>query len=76
MILALVRGRPGGRGLHAVVALGSSAAVLAIYWVTPLDFDYHVATSVRRVITVTGRLRGRDGAAAAVAARSGDQSAR
>ena len=25
--------------------------MVAIYWVTPLDFDYHVATSVRRVIT-------------------------
>jgi hypothetical protein len=35
----------------AAVALACVAAVLAAYWTTPLDFDYHVATSVRRVVT-------------------------
>jgi len=32
------------------VALGCLASVLVAYWTTPLDFDYHVATSVRRTI--------------------------
>ena len=41
----------GPRVFTAGVALGCLAAVLAAYWATPLDFDYHVATSVRRVIT-------------------------
>ena len=46
--------RRGGREaalFTLVVTLGSLGAMVAIYWVTPLDFDYHVATSVRRVIT-------------------------
>ena len=46
--------RQTGRTLAAVTAfvtLASLASLLAVYWATPLDFDYHVATSVRRVIT-------------------------
>ena len=46
--------RPTGRTLAVVTAfvtLASLASLLAVYWATPLDFDYHVATSVRRVIT-------------------------
>ena len=46
--------RPAGRELAVFtlfVTLSSLAALVAIYWTTPLDFDYHVATSVRRVIT-------------------------
>jgi hypothetical protein len=27
------------------------AGLVAVYWTTPLDFDYHLATSVRRVVT-------------------------
>lgn len=33
------------------VVMTALATFLVIYWVTPLDFDYHVATSVRRVVT-------------------------
>ena len=33
------------------MTLSSLAGLLLVYWATPLDFDYHVATSVRRVIT-------------------------
>ena len=47
--------RRGRRGAAATftgaVALAALAGFLAIYWVTPLDFEYHLATSVRRVIT-------------------------
>jgi hypothetical protein len=35
----------------AFVALGSFAFLVVAYWATPLDYDYHVATSVRRVVT-------------------------
>ena len=35
----------------AAVALACLVALLVAYWTTPLDFDYHVATSVRRVVT-------------------------
>jgi 4-amino-4-deoxy-L-arabinose transferase-like glycosyltransferase len=51
-VLALTR--PAGReaGLYTLFVAGASlAAMVGVYWVTPLDFDYHVATSVRRVIT-------------------------
>lgn len=46
--------RPAGRetALFTVgVTLSSLAAMLAIYWTTPLEFDYHLSTSMRRVIT-------------------------
>lgn len=46
--------RPAGRDaalFTAFVVLSSLAALVVVYWTTPLDFDYHVATSVRRVIT-------------------------
>ena len=52
--IALALWRPAGRELAAFtlfVTLSSLAALIAIYWTTPLDFDYHVATSVRRVVT-------------------------
>jgi len=52
--LALAGRSRTGRTLAAVtafVALASLASLLVVYWATPLDFDYHVATSVRRVIT-------------------------
>jgi hypothetical protein len=39
-------------GLYTLFVAGASlAAMVGVYWVTPLDFDYHVATSVRRVVT-------------------------
>jgi hypothetical protein len=34
----------------ATVGLSFAGLVLA-YWTTPLDFDYHLATSARRVIS-------------------------
>lgn len=52
--IALALRRPAGRELAAFtlfVTLSSLAALVAVYWTTPLDFDYHVATSVRRVVT-------------------------
>ena len=51
VVLAFVRRERRAATFTAAVALGCLAAVLAAYWTTPLDFDYHVATSVRRVIT-------------------------
>lgn len=33
------------------ITVSSLMTLLGLYWATPLDFDYHVATSVRRVIT-------------------------
>jgi hypothetical protein len=51
VVLAFVRRERRAAAFTAGVALGCLAAVLAAYWATPLDFDYHVATSVRRVIT-------------------------
>ena len=51
VVLAFVRRERRAATFTAAVALGCLAAVLAAYWATPLDFDYHVATSVRRVIT-------------------------
>jgi len=44
-----------GRGAAAYtlfVSVACLTVLLAVYWATPLDFDYHVATSVRRVVTV------------------------
>ena len=35
----------------AAVVISSLTAVLVAYWLTPLDFEYHVSTSVRRVVT-------------------------
>ena len=35
----------------AFVTLASFAFLVVVYWATPLDYDYHVATSVRRVVT-------------------------
>ena len=50
--LALVRrGTREAAFFTLAVVLGSLAAMVAVYWLTPLDFDYHIATSVRRVIT-------------------------
>ena len=52
--VALALRKPAGRAaafFTLAVALASLAAMLVAYWATPLDFDYHVATSVRRVIT-------------------------
>jgi hypothetical protein len=34
-----------------LVVTSALVALLGVYWITPLDFDYHVETSVRRVIT-------------------------
>lgn len=51
---ALAWRQPSGRATARFtvgVALSSLLAMLAVYWTTPLDFDYHLATSVRRVIT-------------------------
>ncbi len=70
--IVLALWRPAGRGLAVFtlfVTLSSLAALVAIYWTTPLDFDYHVATSVRRVDHRAGPVRGRDDAAAADAAQ-------
>jgi hypothetical protein len=49
--LGAVRGERRLAAFTVAIAGASLAAVLAVYWTTPLDFDYHVATSVRRVIT-------------------------
>ena len=52
VVLALRR--PSGREaalFTCFVTLSCLAGLVAVYWATPLDFDYHVATSVRRVIT-------------------------
>jgi len=35
----------------AFASLASLAFLVGVYWTTPLDYDYHVTTSVRRVIT-------------------------
>jgi hypothetical protein len=52
VVVALTRASRREAGLYTLlVTLGSLAAMVAVYWVTPLDFDYHVATSVRRVVT-------------------------
>jgi hypothetical protein len=51
VVVAFVRRERRAATFTAVVALACLAVVLVAYWVTPLDFDYHVATSVRRVIT-------------------------
>jgi hypothetical protein len=51
-VLALARPVSREAGLYTLFVAGASlAAMVGVYWVTPLDFDYHVATSVRRVIT-------------------------
>lgn len=49
--LAFLREQRPAAVFTSAVALGCLAAVLVVYWTTPLDFDYHVATSVRRVVT-------------------------
>jgi hypothetical protein len=50
--LGLVRRRSRSLALFTLaVGAGALASLLAVYVVTPLDFDYHVATSVRRVVT-------------------------
>jgi hypothetical protein len=41
----------GAAVFTAFVSLASLAFLVAVYWATPLDYDYHVATSVRRVVT-------------------------
>jgi hypothetical protein len=51
VVLAFIRHERRIAIFTAAVALACLAAVLAAYWTTPLDFEYHVATSVRRVIT-------------------------
>ena len=51
--VALALARRSGREaalFTSFVTLASLVALLLVYWATPLDFDYHVATSVRRVI--------------------------
>ena len=35
----------------ALVALAAFAFLIGVYWLTPLDYGYHVHTSVRRVVT-------------------------
>ena len=50
----LALGRPGSRGaalFTCFVGLASLAALVGVYSTTPLDFEYHLATSVRRVVT-------------------------
>lgn len=49
--LAFLRERRAAALFTLFVAGTSLAGLLVVYWTTPLDFDYHVATSVRRVIT-------------------------
>ena len=51
IVLAFLHRERRAAAYTAFVAVSSLAAVLAAYWSTPLDFDYHVATSVRRVVT-------------------------
>ena len=46
--------RPGARAaalFTCSVGLAALVALVAVYWTTPLDFEYHLATSVRRVVT-------------------------
>jgi len=50
IVVAFSRGERRAALFTAVVAVGCLAGVLGAYWTTPLDFDYHVATSVRRTI--------------------------
>jgi len=46
--------RPGARGaalFTCFVGLASLVALVGVYWTTPLDFEFHIATSARRVVT-------------------------
>jgi len=52
IVLAFLRRERRAAALFTLFVTGSSlAGLLTVYWTTPLDFDYHLATSVRRVIT-------------------------
>ena len=52
VLLALTRDELRDAALFtAFVTLGCFVFLVAVYWATPLDYDYHVATSVRRVVT-------------------------
>lgn len=52
ILLALRRDQAREAALFtAFVTLASIAFLVGVYWTTPLDYEYHVATSVRRVIT-------------------------
>ena len=50
-VLALRAGQRAGPLLVAATVALSFAGLVLAYWTTPLDFDYHLATSARRVIS-------------------------
>ena len=52
IVLALMRRERRAAARFTLFVTGLSlAGLVAVYWTTPLDFDYHLATSVRRVVT-------------------------
>lgn len=52
VLLGLTRPDVRDTALFTILIAGSClGAFVVVYWITPLDFEYHVATSVRRVVT-------------------------